>query len=771
VPSAFDTTARSPALILLALGVLFLPVYWSGPQTRQAGSESMVLADGVGQTITLDYESPQFLELPASGVIGRRPAPIYQAIVSIPGTRASHSIPIQVIPQDEQFTVSLRIPLLGVHANRGTRIQVVVRDPTRKMWLRVTEYDSYAAGSLAGQPGRSGGDLAFEVVYRRSLFDLALEGIGVAYLHRRLLLAAIAALLPCTLIIARLFRRQRHLDSLALGSLGTSGAVLLTVWIALAAFLVKGRIDRTTVLSATIAGLVISLLVWSRPLPRLGRPTIATTTLAVLLGILALARLGYASSLALPQFSDSIEHYQIIASLLEPSRPSFEAHELTEALGRYYHFGFHLIAAWIFAITGNLTPSDLAVLGQMTQLLVVPAVYFPAYALFADESAALAATILAGFGWSMPGYASNWGKFPAILALVGFSFVAGLLITWSRRRFRGTVVTGGYLLVAGIAATIIHTRTAFLILALVLSIAAFLYFRSCADRLCSQHMWVWVIGITAASVLALATCSGPLQSTASRLADRYLGGQGAPILILLMIALPAGISRFPRQSALIGIFLLVVAFLSLIPPNLPAPYPFIDIPMLEITMFIPLALLGGAALAGISSPRQGSNTLGEDAAPGRALLATLALIYVAWTISPPNEGPSQAGTIAGQDDLSAIAALASRRGPDTLVAIAAASRQDTYLAPVDGGGWIPALALVPTTRLPPDSEMTSPIVHSQLCEEGVTEVFIGSTALSFSRTLLDLYPQYFSPIGILPGAAAYRLEGCTNASVTHADSR
>jgi hypothetical protein len=241
---------------------------------------------------------------------------------------------------------------------------------------------------------------------------------------------------------------------------------------------------------------------------------------------------------------------------------------------------------------------------------------------------------------------------------------------------------------------------------------------------------------------------------------RYLGDQGGVTTALLVCTLPAGIRLFPKQAAWVLLLLLILSAMTLIPPNSGPPYPLLDRPMLEIALFIPMALLGGAAATGALSALPITIRSSHGSGPDKVLLITLVAIVLAWLVTVPSAGPSQAGLFAGQDDLRAMEIVNHRKDANPLVLVAARARLDSYLSPVDGGGWLPALTEMRALRWPADSDLASPAVHSRLCEERVTMVYVGATPHSFSRTVLDLNPRFFSPLAELPRAAVYELKGC-----------
>ena len=152
-------------------------------------------------------------------------------------------------------------------------------------------------------------------------------------------------------------------------------------------------------------------------------------TLFVLFAILVLSlflRLAFVSEAILPLYSDSAQHYRIIKDLLGNPESSNATASFKWPAPVYYHLGFHLLAAFITPLTNTEIARTMLVLGQMMVAVTSLSIFFIVRHESASNSAGVFAVLLATFGWYMPAYAANWGKYPALSSLMLIQFVLSL---------------------------------------------------------------------------------------------------------------------------------------------------------------------------------------------------------------------------------------------------------------------------------------------------------------------------------------------------------
>src|SRR5262249_44580445 len=136
-------------------------------------------------------------------------------------------------------------------------------------------------------------------------------------------------------------------------------------------------------------------------------------------------RLAFLSNLIMPQYFDSVRHYMLIQSLLGNRQPG--ALTSVDGLGAsYYHLGFHFLAAFTaYLLQADITKTIL-VLGQMILAASPLSMFFLLKQATQSNRAAIFAVLLAGIGWTMPAYAANWGKYPAVASLALIPFVLSI---------------------------------------------------------------------------------------------------------------------------------------------------------------------------------------------------------------------------------------------------------------------------------------------------------------------------------------------------------
>ena len=162
----------------------------------------------------------------------------------------------------------------------------------------------------------------------------------------------------------------------------------------------------------------------------------------------------------MPPYFDSAEHYRIIKGLVTAMGSSALLKTIPSLTPNYYHLGFHLLASFLtFSLHAN--PIDtILVLGQA----ILAAIPIPLFFLIRHETkndiAAFFGILLAGFGWYMPGFAVNWGKYPALAGLLALEIVLSIAyFTSSKEASRNRLLWIGFLILAIFVSTLFHTRT------------------------------------------------------------------------------------------------------------------------------------------------------------------------------------------------------------------------------------------------------------------------------------------------------------------------
>lgn len=532
------------------------------------------------------------------------------------------------------------------------------------------------------------------------------------------------------LLVFALLRRRasgriadEELAILALGGWSLPALLLSLVVLTLRLFLPAAFV---TVLS--LALMLVSGRWAIRSLWRQVQSAAAWPALAFL--IVLLLRIGFAADLALPPYFDSAEHYRIIQSLLQPA--------LGWPASSYYHLGYHVILAAFTALTG----ADLAQMMMVFGQVVVAALPMPMY-LFAkratgSESAAWFAVLLAGFGWFVPAHAANWGKYPALLGMLIFQFVLGLIVVGERK----------WALLAVPLTIFIHTRMAVL-MAIALAVWA----------VARRPRWGIGLGLGMLAMLIWRYQDfGPLWDAAGKsmlgtILNAYAGLPLGPLwgaygnlstLLSGLLAVRAA-RTFPRLVLGSALALLLGLFLTLIPPA----FPLLDRPLTEMALSLPLAFAGG---------------LGAAHLPRKWILGLLiaAVAVHAWTTY--SFAPSPCCQLAGTDDLTAMEWLKQNTPPDARVLIASADyslgQASLRGAGTDAGLWVAPLTGRVAVTFPHFSDFRQASIHDQLCYGNIAYLYVGGADMSFNADVILTSPDWYRVVLSLANARIVQVLGC-----------
>ena len=532
-----------------------------------------------------------------------------------------------------------------------------------------------------------------------------------------LLLTILATLLWGTLIslavLLRLAGAQRadaSLSALALGGWPVP-ALLLSAFLLLGRLVLPPGLASICALSAALAAAVLAAwslrnkIGWSAALP------------FALFALLLALRLGYARSVLLPPYFDSAEHYRIIRALLD-LRPGAALIWPTDS---YYHIGFHLIAASLSALSGASPARLMILLGQVIVASLPVPVFFLVYEVTGSRKAGLIGVTLAAIGWSMPAHAANWGKYPALLGLLVLQFALGAAMLRQWRLFA----------LAVLCAALIQTRTIILLAALALGWLA--------SRLSSR-------ALTAACIAALAA--------AAYLLLRFEAAEDLAVTYAVPATLLAGLLAFhappgSRRDALAGMMGAAAMLVGMFIPAGPA-LSLLDRPLVQMSLFLPLAFAGGAGAAGVRREV--------------CLLAAAGILI--YGLSSYSFAPSPCCQLVRRDDLAALNWIGRNLPQDARVGIAAADIRLAAGGPplrstgADAGIWIGPLTGRRMVMISSFTNFTDDAVHRSLCKRRVGYLYTGSMQDSFRDEGWLAPPGRYELIFALPEAQIVRVIGC-----------
>ena len=426
-------------------------------------------------------------------------------------------------------------------------------------------------------------------------------------------------------------------------------------------------------------------------------------------------RLGFSANAVLPPYFDSAEHYRIIQSLINMDDVFRTS---------YYHIGYHVnVAAFTLLTHANLGQAML-LFGQVILAAIPLPIYFFVHRATNSKTAAWFGVTLAAFGWFMPAHAVNWGKYPALLSLLLIQFAIGAAIIKNRWLFMLSLA----------AAILIHSRSIIL-----LAIFGAAWMLSAIPR--NKRALIFALTGT---LLGMSLLLINRNQFISPIFEPY-----ANWVTLLVILLAVSVFQsFPRLIVfpilaillmLAGIFIPITSALTLL-----------DRPLVEMTLFLPLAFLGG---------------LGATRLPKFAVTVLAIIIIIhAWTTY--NFSPSDCCQLVSRDDAVTLDWMGKQLPANAKIAIASADLSlSAYGAPMSGTGtdagiWITPLTGRTILALPYSTDFIAQSTHDLLCQQQVTHIYVGGLSRSFQSDFADAEPEWYKTIFFLPGARVVQTLGC-----------
>ncbi len=510
-------------------------------------------------------------------------------------------------------------------------------------------------------------------------------------------------------------------------SLGT-GTILLTLlsFILFLASLVWRALLVPGVYAILLAGGVLLVLGLRRRESLLAAPW----GLPALL-LLLLVRLAFVSRLVLPPYSDSATHYLVVLNLLEPASRPDALYSFQNIFQHYYHFGVHCLTAWLALISGETSPLLLAVVAQVF-LTILPFSVFALAGILAENrsprirfAAASAASFIAAFGFWMPAFGVNWGKYPTVAGLAVLPVPLVYLCA-----ARGAKSGGLYQLVAAlgfIGVILLHSRTT-----LLMGIACLAYWcgKVLHHRLAKAPFAPIVIGVALLAGLWYWAWLRP------DLAGFYVGNW--LLLVAIALLLPWAYSAYPESTLTALLTLAGIAGLSLLEtaPFLEGrTFQLLDPPFVQMGLYLPLAILGGLGGAGFGMRLSESPKL--SALPA-VLLGLLVLVEAP---SFRTFYPDKCCDYVTQDDVGAFRWLSQTASSEALI-VTAGLQTSTRILEQDAGVWVYAVTGLATTKRSFNSSLYDPAFLRSICQ-GRREVYIyfGGRSLSFELSEIQGAPE------------------------------
>lgn len=541
-------------------------------------------------------------------------------------------------------------------------------------------------------------------------------------------------------------------------------SLLSVVWLALGGLLPGQGGALLPMLLTAILALVFFLRVHKEPVP--GSKAILWM-LIVLLGASIVLRLAFVSRVIVPLYFDSAQHYQITGNLIR-SLASDQSPLLSPPAGRYYHVGFHFLAAWTASILRADILDAILILGQV----IVAALPLSIFPIIKQETqsgaAAIFAVLLAAFGWYMPAYAVNWGKYPALTSLPLITFVMSLAYLSLRHRnflSRRQRLGLNAILVLGILVTVLfHSRAL-----IVLGIFALAWIMVTAWLTLTKLLRV--ISFSAVLMgIALIIMFVRTKDVFGLLFDPYWE-KGLPVTAVVLFLAVFAQWRYPRLAFASVLVILLLLGGLLIPVNVPGygNLTLLDRPFVEMILYLPLSLIGGAGLAGLEKSLQEliARWPAKRFWQANYLSGVFIVLLLVNAFAHYNVYPADCCSIVGRDDLVAIDWMDKNLPPDARIAISSTELHvlDTSAhqgaAGGDAGAWITPLTDRVTLPMPYQSDFSQPAIFDRLCQLGTGYVYVGEEGASFNDGHLSAYPDRYLILLSMPKVKVYQVIGCS----------
>jgi hypothetical protein len=456
------------------------------------------------------------------------------------------------------------------------------------------------------------------------------------------------------------------------------------------------------------------------------------------LGLILFIRLAYLRYILVPPYTDSPVHYQIIQEILVPTTSHHSILSLNNLLANYYHYGFHSMAAWLVSVSGTSPLVIMPLLGQLSLVIAVVSIMVIVQAATNNWTASLMAGLFSGIGWTMPAYAANWGKYPAMFALAVFpAYIAFISYYLIGKRNWGHIV---WLLALTLGIELIHTRIVILIFLAGMSYVLARRFVVSTEMTLAQGTRIAILyGITLA----------PLYVT---VANFY---RDVPILILLILLSPFAFHYYPKPSIGIFFFSFFIELIALVQRFLPQLIPtLLNEEFIEISLYIPFSILGGFGMAG-------------------ALKKVRDIRFLQWLIPAASIGVMAIHLFTGntlitdpccelytEDDQVAFRWIHETVTDHSLV-LTSAFNEDHQTFGTDAGIWLFPLIGVQTNKLPYDISWEATTEIQQACLAGAREIYIymGGREFSFDNAVLSR-AGWADPVFSYGNTVIYRANRC-----------
>lgn len=428
--------------------------------------------------------------------------------------------------------------------------------------------------------------------------------------------------------------------------------------------------------------------------------------------LLLVVRLAFLQYLIVPPYSDSPIHYNIVMSFLNPGSISGSRMSLETAFTSYYHFGFHSIIAWLVSIAMLDPLKAIPLLGQLSLVVAPFSVAALTYFLTRSLSGAFFSFLLAAIGWSMPAFAANWGKYPALTAVALFPVALFMPFIQINKNYRAILPALWVLF----GLTLIHTRILICLILAMISYIAASKFKFKSD------------GNLITTILYCISFALSLQPLFILIVDFYESLLVWGVLILLT---PFAFQKKPQTGLAIILFLLgmdAIQILSQVSDII-----LLDRQFLGIILYIPLSLMGGIGFGELMLRISSNPTLQMAFS---LILAACLLLNFQQNVSLI---PDSCCNYFSRDDQLAFQWIEENKTPADLI-IYSTFLDGGKIFGTDAGAWISPLSKTATNKFMFNTQWDSSSVFEELCSRsptGAIYIYAGGAMYSFNKAQLN----------------------------------
>lgn len=466
---------------------------------------------------------------------------------------------------------------------------------------------------------------------------------------------------------------------------------------------------------------------WSRPSKN--KNTIGVSQfigLIILLAWISIVKLSFLSGLSYPLYSDSAYHFDLIKQIMDGKLSSLLFS--SNGLLNYYHYGFHSIAALTSLISRLPVEKSMLIVGQVLQISI-PLSFYPIGKTLTHKAwGGILAVTIAAFGWPMPAYASQWGKYPAILSVQFFLWFYSIYLLIQKKELTPKKVYSFlFTLICLFTGLIFHTR---IVIVIILFFVIQKLFEHHTTARKDKHLILFLlVALLGNFILLYFNDFEDFQ----HIYIKYLKESWVPVLLLLLFA------RFFRHQSkqLLYQQVIFIVFLLLM-LNIPIPDGLlnrnvayiIDRPFLEIILFIPLTLIMVIGITNFTNMLLISGKCNRSLRIYRAV--AIVFLGVVSVFTYPMR--SSCCVILDPPNIAVIQRIKAELPSNAKILIAAGP----WSGYTDAGIWIYPLTGIQTVNWPYDTNFENDVQQS-LCKQSVMYIYIyvGNTAYSFSRLSLQ----------------------------------